>query len=134
VICVSIGLRLNLDTSEVIQRIEIDASAEAPTIEQPIKKRKPRDTLTSPVWAHFKRGEILPNGSYTVTCTYCGRVYPMGNQKGTSNMKNHIKRGCKLVSPSKRHKPDVLQILLQVGSNTGQPTLTYCVSKYFYSN
>jgi BED zinc finger len=90
------GPGLNLDILEVIQRIKIDTSAEAPIIEQPIKKRKPRDTLTSPVWAHFKRGEILPDGSYTATCTYCGRVYPMGNQNDISNMKHHIKRGCKL--------------------------------------
>jgi BED zinc finger len=98
VICVSMGPELNLDTSEVIQRIKIDVNVKAPTIEQPIKKRKPSDTLTSLVWAHFKMGEILPHRSYTVTCTCCGRVYPMDNQKGTSNIKHHIKRGCKLVS------------------------------------
>jgi hypothetical protein len=70
------GPKLNLDTPEEIQRIKIDASAEALAKEQPTKKRKPRDTLTSPVLAHFKRGEILPDGSYIVTCIYYGHVYP----------------------------------------------------------
>jgi BED zinc finger len=100
---------LNLDTSEEIQKIGIDAGAEAPTNEQPTNKRKPRDTLNSLVWAHFKRG---PGGSYNVTCIYYGHVYPMGNQRSTSNMKHHIKRDYKLVPPSKRHKFDALQRLL----------------------
>ncbi|KAJ4771400.1 Zinc finger BED domain-containing protein DAYSLEEPER [Rhynchospora pubera] len=57
--------------------------------------------------------------------TICGLVYPMGNQRGTGNMRNHVKRGCQKIPPAKRHKPDALQRLLQAGRDEGgQPTIT----------
>ncbi|KAJ4816564.1 Zinc finger BED domain-containing protein DAYSLEEPER [Rhynchospora pubera] len=123
------GPGLNFETPEEIQRIEIDAAAAEPqpqNVEQTrtTKRKKVKENLKAAVWAHFKRGETQEDGSYTATCLYCGHIYPMGNQRGTGNMKHHIKRGCKKVPASKRQKPDALQKLLQAGKDAaGQPTV-----------
>ncbi|KAJ1700516.1 hypothetical protein LUZ63_000295 [Rhynchospora breviuscula] len=121
------GPGLHGETHEQIQEIENDAQAgdaQPPPPEENINKRKTKENLTASVWAHFKRGVVQDDGSYTATCMYCGLVYPMGNQRGTGNMRNHIKRGYKKIPPSKRHKPDALQKLLQAGRvQGGQPTI-----------
>ncbi|KAJ1686934.1 hypothetical protein LUZ63_018324 [Rhynchospora breviuscula] len=119
------GTGLHHETPEEIQNIQNNAEAASqPPIPETIKKRRTKKTLSAPVWAHFKKGAVQEDGSYTATCLYCGHVYPMGNQRGTGNMRNHIKRGCKKVPPSKRHKPDALQKILQAGRDeAGQPTI-----------
>ncbi|KAJ3697616.1 hypothetical protein LUZ61_001321 [Rhynchospora tenuis] len=87
------GLGMHGETNEQIQEIEDDAregdaqpgdaqAGDAQPHEQIINKRKTKETLTAAVWVHFKRGVVQEDGSYTATCIYCGRVYPMGNQKG----------------------------------------------------
>ncbi|KAJ1701665.1 hypothetical protein LUZ63_001444 [Rhynchospora breviuscula] len=115
----SMGAGLHMETPDEIQKIQNDAQAESqPCPEQTTNKRGTKETLKASVWAHFKRGEVLEDGSYTATCIYCGHVYLMGNQRGTGNMRNHIRRGCK------RHKPDDLQKLLQAGRDeAGQATV-----------
>ncbi|KAJ3708862.1 hypothetical protein LUZ61_012567 [Rhynchospora tenuis] len=119
------GAGLHMETPEEIQKIQDDAQGETqPCPEETINKRKTKETPKAPVWAHFKRGKVQDDGSYTATCIYCGRVYPMGNQRGTGNMRNHIRRGCKKMPPTKRHKADALQKLLQAGRDeAGEATL-----------
>ncbi|KAJ3697710.1 hypothetical protein LUZ61_001415 [Rhynchospora tenuis] len=109
------------ETIEEVQQIVNDAEAGSPPTEQVIKKRKTKETKAA-VWAHFTKGEVLEDGSYTATCLYCGRVYPMGNQRGTGNMRNHIRRGCKKIPAAKRHNPIAFQKLLQIGKDEdGKP-------------
>ncbi|KAJ3690389.1 hypothetical protein LUZ61_019553 [Rhynchospora tenuis] len=123
------------ETAEDIQRIEAAARGETsadatpvppPTTEEPQQqasnKRKAKENLKAAVWAHFRRGETQDDGSYTATCLYCAKVYPMGNQRGTGNMRNHIQRGCEKIPPAKRHKPDALQKLLKAGQAEGGQT------------
>ncbi|KAJ1686377.1 hypothetical protein LUZ63_017767 [Rhynchospora breviuscula] len=119
------GPRLHHETPEQIQNIQNNAEAASqPPLPETIKKRRTKETLSAHVWAHFKKGAVQEDGSYTATCLYCGHVYPMGNQMGIGNMRNHIKRVCKKVPPSKRHKPDALQKILQAGRDeAGQPTI-----------
>ncbi|KAJ3686466.1 hypothetical protein LUZ61_015630 [Rhynchospora tenuis] len=123
------------ERAEDIQRIEAAArgetSADATPVPPPIteepqqqasNKRKAKENLKAAVWAHFRRGETQDDGSYTATCLYCAKVYPMGNQRGTGNMRNHIQRGCEKIPPAKRHKPDALQKLLKAGQAEGGQT------------
>ncbi|KAJ1690301.1 hypothetical protein LUZ63_014456 [Rhynchospora breviuscula] len=122
------GAGLHMETPDEIQQIQNDAQAQSQSCpegpEQTNNKRRTKETLKAAVWAHFKRGQVQEDGSYTATCNYCGHVYPMGNQRGTGNMRHHIKRGCKKMPSTKRHKPDALQKLLQAGRDeAGQATV-----------
>ncbi|KAJ1694439.1 hypothetical protein LUZ63_011137 [Rhynchospora breviuscula] len=126
------GAGLHMETPDEIQKIQNDAQAQSQpcpegpeqTTEQTNNKRRTKETLKAAVWAHFKKGVVQEDGSYTATCNYCGHVYPMGNQRGTGNMRHHIKRGCKKMPSTKRHKPDALQKLLQAGRDeAGQATI-----------
>lgn len=116
------GAGLHGESPEEIQRIEIDADGDAspqPADQQTGTKRKLGECLKAPVWKHFIQGVVQKNKSYSATCKYCGKVYPMGNQKGTGNMTSHIDKGCKKIPASIRHKPDALQRLLQAGRDAG---------------
>ncbi|KAJ4776673.1 Zinc finger BED domain-containing protein DAYSLEEPER [Rhynchospora pubera] len=126
------GPGLHMETPEEIEKIQNDARAEPQAgPEGPKKttnKRRTKENLKAAVWAHFRKGEVQDDGSYTATCLYCGHVYPMGCQRGTGNMRHHIKRGCQKMPPSKRHKPDALQKLLQAGRDeAGQATVAVWV-------
>jgi hypothetical protein len=71
---------LNLETTEEIDMIQIDARIETqnPNVpEQPTKKRKCREPY-SDVWKHFKRGKIGDDGSYDAICNYCKKCYKQG--------------------------------------------------------
>jgi hypothetical protein len=110
------GIGLNGETQEQIQRIVEDAHAAEPELagdQAPESARKTR----AAVWQHFIQGPKRPNRTYTATCNYCGHVYEMGKQKGTASMKNHIKRGCKRIPQAMRQKPLEIQRLLQKITN-----------------
>lgn len=82
-------------------------------------KKRNREKMTSIYWKHFTKGIRRADNSYDATCIYCGKVYPMGKQKGTGSLRNHINKSCKKVPHTVRHKPDALQRMLQAGSSTG---------------
>ncbi|KAJ1689093.1 hypothetical protein LUZ63_013248 [Rhynchospora breviuscula] len=79
------GAGLHMETPDEIQQIQNDAQAQSQPCpegpEQTNNKRRTKETLKAAVWAHFKRGQVQEDGSYTATCNYCGHVYPMGNQR-----------------------------------------------------
>jgi hypothetical protein len=118
-------------TPEEIQRIQDDAIAsqdpESATPEVvaatpevvPTKKRKEREKMTSKWWAFFEKG-IVKNGWYDAKCIYCGHVFQMGHNRGTSSLSNHIKKSCKKVPMDKRYQPDALQKMLKLGSEKGK--------------
>ncbi|KAJ3696878.1 hypothetical protein LUZ61_000583 [Rhynchospora tenuis] len=117
------GPGIDGETSEQIERIQADAPAnepaaavagDAPATDVPSRKRQKKKT--SPWWAHFTEGEKAEDGSYTATCIYCGYVIIQGNQKGTSALKGHIKKGCKKIPREKRFKPDAMQYMLQAST------------------
>ncbi|KAJ3688446.1 hypothetical protein LUZ61_017610 [Rhynchospora tenuis] len=124
------GLGIDGETSEHIERIQSqarasnepaaagDAPADAPATDVPSRKRQKKKT--SPWWAHFTEGEKTEDGSYTATCIYCGYVIIQGNQKGTSALKGHIKKGCKKIPREKRFKPDAMQYMLQASTEKGK--------------
>ncbi|KAJ1691898.1 hypothetical protein LUZ63_016053 [Rhynchospora breviuscula] len=87
--------------------------------EEPSKKRKHRENFNSSVWDHFTRGPKDDDGSFEATCKYCGKKYKQGNQRSTSSLWHHLRKGCKKAPSSKRHKPDALQKLLHAGAATG---------------
>ncbi|KAJ3685482.1 hypothetical protein LUZ61_014646 [Rhynchospora tenuis] len=124
------GLGMHGETNEQIREIEADAPAGDAQAQPPLqdaqeqnnKRKITEDNLKAEVWKHFKRGVTKADGSYTASCLYCPVVYPMGNSRGTGNMRNHVMRGCKNIPPEKRHKPDALQKLLQAGKNEGGQT------------
>ncbi|KAJ3684842.1 hypothetical protein LUZ61_014006 [Rhynchospora tenuis] len=124
------GPGIDGETSEHIERIQSqarasnepaaagDAPADAPATDVPSRKRQKKKT--SPWWAHFTEGEKTEDGSYTATCIYCGYVIIQGNQKGTSALKGHIKKGCKKIPREKRFKPDAMQYMLQASIEKGK--------------
>lgn len=127
------GAGLHGETPEEIERIQAEAIgtngtngtqgpgevATAPQGTGSKTKRRDREKMTSNVWQHFVKGKRMPDKSYTATCLYCKHVYMMGNSRGTGSMKNHVKRGCKKMPRSKRHKSDALQKLLKAGNAPG---------------
>ncbi|KAJ3691444.1 hypothetical protein LUZ61_020608 [Rhynchospora tenuis] len=120
------GPGIDGETSEHIERIQSQARAsnepaaagDAPATDVPSRKRQKKKT--SPWWAHFTEGEKTEDGSYTATCIYCGYVIIQGNQKGTSALKGHIKKGCKKIPREKRFKPDAMQYMLQASTEKGK--------------
>lgn len=130
----SMGPGLGFESPEEIQAIEQNAQAaagnaaagNAPDGVPANRKRKLKDSLTSDVWNHFKRGDTQEDGSYLATCNYCGKEYPMGRQRSTSSLKHHITKGCKLIPRSRRFKPDALQRMLAAGSSSGIYLPLFC--------
>ncbi|KAJ3701644.1 hypothetical protein LUZ61_005349 [Rhynchospora tenuis] len=88
------GLHPDL-TGEQIQRVVDDANAQGPQAApqgdnaaaegapRNTRKRRYKQNMTAEAWKHFKKGEVLDDGSYDAICKYCGEVYEMGNQRGT---------------------------------------------------
>jgi hypothetical protein len=109
-------------TPEEIQRIEegADAPVAVDGADAPVdgaKKRKFREVLTAEAWQYFTQGIRKSNGMYDATCNYCGKVYRMGQRRGTGSLKHHYQGGCKKMPRSKRQKEnDPLQMLLKTGT------------------
>ena len=86
------------------------------------KRKKTRDVLTAEAWQYFKQGKInKKTGLYNATCNYCGKIYKMGQSKGTGSLNHHYTKGCKKSPHIKKNKRDALQRLLQVGTAQGNP-------------
>lgn len=143
------GPGLHLETQEEIERIQNagndphvtgndpkNAENDPENVEHVPNKRKTREKLKSVWWNHFAQGDVQADGSYDATCNYCGTVIKMGCQRGTSTMKNHIKKACKKVPWNLRHKPDAIQKLLQAGKDSGMVSLEvsflFCSVSYTY--
>ncbi|KAJ4758120.1 Zinc finger BED domain-containing protein DAYSLEEPER [Rhynchospora pubera] len=105
------GIGLNFESREEIERIEQQAddnydpnkdgekapdAAEEGEGQENAKKRKTRQTYAD-IWKHFNKGPVQKDGSYLGICKYCGAKYLQGQQRGTSSMRNHINKSCKVL-------------------------------------
>jgi BED zinc finger len=95
--------KANYKIQDYFANRQIKEDVKCNTSEQPTKKRKQRVTY-SDVWKYFKKAQLGDDGSYEALYNYCGKCYKQGNQRSTSSLKHHIKKGCKKISWENRHE------------------------------
>ena len=74
---------------------------------------------------YFTKGAKQPDGHYSATCKYCGKIYKMGNQKSTSSMTHHWKYACKKIPKDLRKNRDPGQKFLAAVDAAGKYLLIF---------